>query len=148
MASVPTTERPPKNLNAYWLGVWRRALKTMKAQDTWAPEQKPLLDEYVYALRGAEAAREGFTWLEKLEDVDELTDTAWKTLASIAGGLPTQWDRHTKRAAALAEALILTPKSQRAHGIGTDEEDEEDDGFGALDAADELAPRRTALRSA
>jgi hypothetical protein len=44
----------------------------------------------------------------------------------------------------LADVLILTPKSQRAHGIGTDEEDEGDDGFGALDAADELAYRRQA----
>jgi hypothetical protein len=144
MASVPTTERPPKGLDAYWLGVWRLALKTMQDQGTWSGEQRPLLDEYVFALRGAESARQGFAWLDHLTDVVASDEVDFIKLAQIAGALPTQWDRHTKRAAALADVLILTPKSQRAHGIGTDEEDEGDDGFGALDAADELAYRRQA----
>src|SRR5690242_20561875 len=54
MASVPTAERPPQGLNAYWLGAWRCALAVLKEQGTWAWEQKPLLDEYIFALRGAE----------------------------------------------------------------------------------------------
>jgi hypothetical protein len=131
-------------LNSYWTHVWDHALSVLKAQGTWTWEQKPFLDEYVFALRAAEAARDGFAWLEHLEQVEELSEQAWKTLASISGGLPTQWDRHTKRAAALADALILTPKAQRAHGIGTDTDDEQDDGFAALDEGDELASRREA----
>lgn len=86
----------------------------MVEQGTWAWELKPLLDEYVYALRAAEAARDG--------------------------GLPTQWDRHTKRAAALADQLVLTPRARKAYGLIDDSEDDKpSDPFAGLD---ELAPRR------
>ena len=42
-------------------------LTTLKEQGTWAWEQKPLLDEYVFALIGAKDARRGFKWLDALE---------------------------------------------------------------------------------
>lgn len=148
MAPRPTAERPPSGLNAYWTHVWNHALKVLKEQETWAWEQKPLLDEYVFALRAAEATRDGFDWLAALEryadQADDLPEIAWTTLGQIAGGLPAQWDRHTKRATALADALVLTPKARRALGIGTDEDEAPEDPLDALDgeARDELAPRR------
>ena len=145
MAPLPTAERPPQGLNAYWLGVWRHALKAMQEQGTWAWELRPLLDEYVEALRAAAQTREGFKWLDALEayaeDADDLPEIAWSVLREIAGSLPTQWDRHTKRAAALADQLALTPRGRKAIGLGNSDEDEKPkDPFAGLD--DELAPRR------
>jgi hypothetical protein len=142
MAPRPTTERPPKGLNAYWVGAWRAALKVMQDQGTWAPELKPLLDEYIFALRAAEATRDGFAWLDHLEEAVASEEIDWLVLRQIATGLPAQWDRHTKRAAALAEVLVLTPKARRALGIGCDDEDTPEDPLDALDGEDELAPRR------
>jgi hypothetical protein len=148
MAPVPTAERPPQGLDARWLGVWRHALKTLKEQGSWAWEQAPLLAEYVYALRAADDARQGFGWLDALEayageHADQLEIPDFQVLAKIAGGLPTQWDRHTKRAQALADQLLLTPRGRRAAGLGAGEDDAPLGGLEALDAAtDELAPRR------
>jgi hypothetical protein len=143
MAPVPTAERPPKGLDATWLGVWRRALAAMKEQGTWAWELKPLLDEYVYALRAAQATRDGFAWLDALEryaeGADDLPEIAWSVLREIAGSLPTQWDRHTKRAAALADQLALTPRGRKAIGLADNDEEKPADPF---DGLDELAPRR------
>lgn len=96
MARVPTAETPPKGLDAYWLGVWRHALKTLKAQGTWEWELRPLLDEYVMALAYARVARE-------------------------AGEHPT-WDRHAKRAASLADQLALTARGRKAIGLGREVE--------------------------
>jgi hypothetical protein len=94
---VPTAERYPEGLDAYWLGVWRHCLKVMKEQGTWCWEQRPLLDEYVFALMAAKECR--------------------------ADGEDTKWDRHVKRSLALADALVLTPKSRRDAGVGKDAED-------------------------
>lgn len=148
MASVPTAERPPAGLTAYWLGAWRLALKTLKDQGTWALEQKPLLDEYIYALRAAEDARKGFKWLDVLEEyADEnaadMPAISWTALRQIAGSLPTVWDKHSKRAAALADQLALTPRGRKTINLATDE-DEDADPFDALDQEDELAARRKA----
>jgi hypothetical protein len=143
MAPRPVAERSPKGLNSYWTHVWDHALKVLKEQGTWAWELKPLLDEYVFALRAAEATRDGFAWLDHLEEAVASEEIDWLVLRQIAAGLPAQWDRHTKRAAALAETLVLTPKAQRALGIGRDDEDTPEDPLEALDAGrDELAPRR------
>ena len=144
MASVPTVERPPTGLSAYWLGAWRHALKTLKDQGTWAGEQKPLLDEYIHALRAAEEARLGFKWLDHLEEAVASEEVDWIALKSIAGGLPVQWDKHTKRAAALADQLALTPRGRKAINLATSEDDEDADPFSGLDHEDELAPRRKA----
>lgn len=114
---IPVAETPPLGLDAYWLGVWRHALKTLKAQGSWAWEQKPLLDEYVFAWIRAEDCR--------------------------AGGEDTNWDRAAKRAAALADQLALTDRGRKAVGVGSRDEDSSDP-FAGLDAADELAQRRRA----
>lgn len=144
MASVPTAERPPEGLSAYWLGVWRHALKTLKDQGSWAWEQRPLLDEYVFALIEAERARVGFAWFDHLEEhvAEEALD--FQMLSRIATGLPTQWDRHTKRAAGLADLLALTPRGRKAINLARTDEDEPEDAFGRLDAGDELGERRKA----
>jgi hypothetical protein len=141
---VPTAESPPRGLNAYWLGVWRHALKQLKGQESWAREQKPLLDEYVYALRAAEDARKGFEWLDALEayadDNDDLPDIAWTVLRQIAGGLPSQWDKHTKRAMALADQLALTDRGRKAAGVRDDNDAEEP--TSTLEKLDNVTPIR------
>jgi hypothetical protein len=143
-SNVPTAERPPEGLDAYWLGVWRHALKQLQAQESWAWEQKPLLDEYVFALKGAEDARKGFKWLDALEvyaeNTEDLPEIAWTTLSRIAGGLPAQWDKHTKRAMALADQLALTDRGRKAAGVIDGDEDEEP--VSALDALDNVTPIR------
>jgi hypothetical protein len=136
---IPTAETPPEGLNAYWLGTWRHALKTLKAQGSWAWEQKPLLDEYVFALKAAEDARRGFDWLDSLEkyvdaNADDMPTISWTVLGQIAGGLPVMWDRHSKRASALAEQLLLTPISRKKAGVKADGEAKRDeDPFAGLD---------------
>ena len=111
---VPTAEQPPEGLNAYWLGVWRHCLKVLKEQKTWAWEQKPLVDEYVFALIAAEEAR----------GADE----------------QVKWDRHVARASLLADQLALTPRGRKAVPRATDGDGEQDP-FAELD---ELSPRRAA----
>lgn len=133
----PTAERPPAGLNSYWTHTWQHALKVLKEQGSWSWEQKPLLDEYVFALIGAEDARNGFKWLDALEryaeNVDDTPEIAWSTLGKIAAGLPVQWDRHTKRAMALADQLGLTDRGRKAADIGGQDSDEPEDPFADLD---------------
>jgi hypothetical protein len=111
---IPVAETPPEGLcDAYWLGVWRHALKCMKEQGSWAWELRPLLDEYVFALMDAVVAR---------DDEDRLS-----------------WDRSMKRAMALADQLALTPRGRKAAGVGISSEELDVDPFAALD---ELSARR------
>jgi hypothetical protein len=91
----------------------------------------------VFALKGAADARDGFAWLDHLEESVASEDIDWIVLRQIASGLPVQWDRHTKRAAGLAEALVLTPAARKRHGIGND-----DAAQPKRSAIDELAARR------
>jgi hypothetical protein len=150
---VPTAEKPPKGLNAYWLGVWRHALKTLKEQGTWAWEQRPLLDEYVYAMKAAQEARQGFDWLDALEsyakaNASEMELPDWRALAQITSALPTMWDKHAKRAAALADQLALTPRGRKAIGMKREEGkdgEQDNDPFAGLD--DEVARKRKAKAS-
>src|SRR5882757_3938439 len=102
MAPRPTVERPPSGLGAYWTGAWRKALAALKEQGTWAGEQKPLLDEYIYALKAAQDAREGFRWLDALEEyadanAADMPAISWTALRQIASNVPTLWDKHSKR---------------------------------------------------
>ncbi|QEC49659.1 hypothetical protein FSW04_20145 [Baekduia soli] len=87
MGATPTFERPPAGLDAHWLGVWRTALKALKAAGTWDQALYPLLVEYLRALQAADAAR--------------------------TKGHTTAWDRAARRAMALASQLGLTPAGQR-----------------------------------
>lgn len=146
---VPTAETPPPGLDAYWLGTWRHVLKVLKEQKTWAWEQKPLVDEYVFALKAAEDARRGFDWLDSLEryakDADDLPEIAWTVLRQIATGLPAMWDKHSKRASALADQLALTPRGRKPLKLKISEEGEggeSKDPFAGLD--DEVGAKREA----
>jgi hypothetical protein len=116
-------------------------LKTLQEQGSWAWELAPLLAEYVYALMAARDARDGFAWLDHLDKVAE-SEIDFVKLAQIAGGLPAQWDRHTKRAAALADQLALTPRGRKAVGVG-DQDDSDAQPADPFAAIDELAARRT-----
>jgi hypothetical protein len=71
------------------------------------------------------------------ENADDLPEISWTVLRQIAGGMPSQWDRHTKRAAALADALLLTPTSRRLNRVGKDDDDKP-----ALSIVDQLAAKR------
>lgn len=110
---VPVAETPPSGLDAYWLGCWRHVLKTLKAQGTWAWEQKPLVDEYVFALVHARIAREE--------------------------GELKNWGNLATRASALADQLALTPRGRKAAAVKVKEDAKDDDPFAELD---ELAERR------
>jgi hypothetical protein len=148
MASVPVAERPPKGLDAIHLGIWRHAFKALKAQGRWKWEMAPLLAEYVFALQAARDAREGFKWLDALEqyaeNADDLPDIAWTKLGQIAGGLPTQWDRHAKRAAALAGQLGLVTPAAAAASPATQAPRPADPFANLGKSRDELAARRGA----
>lgn len=159
MAGRSTADRPPQGLDAHHLGVWRHAYRCLVEQESWAWEQAPLLSEYVHALQSAQEARDGFRWLERLVDhIERLTEgdadaVDWEALSRITGrleriaaGLPVQWDRHAKRAAALADQLALTPRGRKAAGIGEQRDDEPQpaDPFDEIDAHDEVGERRRA----
>ena len=119
---VPTLEKAPGGLHEPWLGIWRISLKQMKEQGTWVVSQRPLLDEYVYALRAAQSARSS---------------------AESA----VVWDKHSKRALALADALGLTPKARKAFGKaseGSEDGEQNSDPFSGLD---EVGAKREAKAS-
>lgn len=113
--AVAGAERPPEGLSQPWYGFWQQALKAMKDQKSWSPEQRPVLDLYVKALEMA-------YWAEQ-------------------DGRGADHDRHAKRAAALADQLALSPRGRRAVGLGG--KDEEPDAFARFEG-DELAKRRGA----
>ena len=105
-------------------------MKVLKEQNTWAWEQRPLLDEYVFALREAFTAR---TLAE--EDPYHETD---KGLLHPHPGF-AQADRAARRALVLADALLLTPAGQKRIAGAVDE-----GGGKGQSIIDELAARRSA----
>lgn len=117
MAPRPAYERPPTKIGAHWTRVWDGALKVLKDQGTWSAEQKPLLDEYVLALKEVADAREAAAGEPYKTSVHQLLHAhpGWQ-----------QADRSLKRALALAEVLVLTPKAQDAL-LGEDDGDDPDD---------------------
>lgn len=115
MAPKPAAERCPPGLEADFVHVFDHALKVLKEQGTWAWELAPLLAEYVHALQAAD-------WCRRNDE-------------------PTQWDRHSKRAAALADQLALTPRGRKAVGVG-DQDDSDAQPASPFDELDELAARR------
>lgn len=125
----------------------------LKEQGSWAWEQKPLLDEYVFALRAADQARLGFKWLDALEayadsDAAELELPDWRALAQVVGSLPAMWDRHSKRASALADQLLLTPTARKKAGVKVDggkDDEKPQDPFAGLD--DEVGAKRKARKA-
>lgn len=147
---VPHIEKCPKGLGASWSATWRLTRDELKEAGTFSASMRPLLDEFVFALKAAEEARVGFRWLDSLEDYaerdpnDNLPEIAWTVLRQIATGLPTVWDKHAKRASALADQLGLSPKAQRALGkkLEGGKDGKQDDPFAALD--DEVGAKRKA----
>jgi hypothetical protein len=139
VSAVPVAERPPRGLDARWLGVWRHALKCLREQGSWRWEQAPLLAEYVYALRAADDAREGFAWLDRVGELAE-EPVDFQALAKVASGLPNVWDRHVRRAQALADQLALSERGRRAAGVGVERGEAPADPFADLDAVGETAP--------
>lgn len=123
MARAARTD-PPTGLKAPWRAVWRAAQRNLDTEGVWSPALRPLLDEYVEALRrarelrppaGADSANTGF----------------------VAA------DRESRRAVAIATALGLTPK--RPVGRPRKEKQpsaDEKKTTNPFEELDELAPRR------
>lgn len=119
MPRIPPAEEPPEVLieereagNPEWVDLWRSTLKILKKQDTWKPELRPQLEAYVNYLRLArnhreQAERNGFT--EHPE--------SGRVFAHPGFNLARDAE---KEARAVAEVLVLTPASRRAHGIDDD----------------------------
>lgn len=140
---VPSIEKCPEGLGPNWNAIWRLTRDELKDAGTFSASMRPLLDEFVFALKGAEDARVGFGWLDALkvyasENASEMELPDWRALAQIAGGLPNQWDKHAKRAAVLADLLGLSPKAAKALGKKAEGEDgdQDSDPFAGLDELD------------
>ena len=95
---MATPLKPPSALAAERQAFWTRCLKHLQEQGTFDYPQRALLDEFVLALNAASDARED--------------------------GRDTDWDRHTKRASALADQLALTPRGRKAAGLRDGNDDE------------------------
>jgi hypothetical protein len=148
---VPSIEKCPSGLDPKWSATWRLTRDELKEAGTFSASMRPLLDEFVFALKAAEEARIGFRWLDSLEqyaeasDPDDLPEIAWTVLRQIATGLPVVWDKHAKRASALADQLGLSPKAQRALGRkleGGKDGEQDTNPFSGLD--DEVSAKRKA----
>lgn len=148
---VPSIEKCPSGLDPKWSATWRLTRDELKEAGTFSASMRPLLDEFVYALKAAEEARVGFKWLDSLEryaedaSEDDLPAIAWTVLERIATGLPNVWDKHAKRASALADQLGLSPKAQRSLGKkleGGKDGKQDADPFSGLD--DEVGAKRKA----
>jgi len=124
MPRTPPAEIPPDVLieeqqagNPEWLELWKSTLKILKDQKTWTPELRPRLEHYVNYLRLAhtyrvEAERVGFTTHPE----------SGRVFAHPGASLARDYEREAR---ALAEVLVLTPASRRAHGIDDDEGDDD-----------------------
>ena len=146
---VPSIEKCPKGLGPQWSAIWRLTRDELKDAGTFTASMRPLLDEFVFALKAAEEARVGFKWLDSLEqyaeEAEELPEIAWTVLRQIATGLPVVWDKHAKRASALADLLGLSPKAARALGKNVEGPDanKDADPFAGLDELDKKRRGRT-----
>lgn len=136
MSNVPHYERPPA-VKEPWLGIWRFALRQMQAQGTWTPVCKPLLDEYVAALRLAVEHR-------ALAEADPVQVNRESGLQHMHAGFSSA-DREHRRAQALAVELLLTPKAQRALIAAAKAAEKPASAKSSVfDALDELGARRQA----
>lgn len=145
---VPSIEKCPDGLGPRWNATWRLTRDELKDAGTFSASMRPLLDEFVFALKAAEDARLGFDWLDSLEryaeDSEDLPEIAWTVLRQIATGLPVVWDKHAKRASALADLLGLSPKAAKALGKKAEGEDgnQDSDPFAGLSELDQARQRR------
>lgn len=130
MAPRPTAERPPTGLDSFWTHTWNHALKVLKEQGTWKWEQKPLLDEYILALREAR-------WSREEAEKDPYHETEKGLLHPHPGF--AQADRAARRAVLLADTLLLTPAEQRKLSATSSDNAAPKDPF---EEADELAKKR------
>ena len=113
---VSPLEQPP-GWPEPWLGLWRITHKQLKEQGSWVPAHKPLVDEYVRALKLANAAFE-----------------------AGEGG-----DRHSKRALAYAVELGVTPEARKQLALKAKEAAGGDkDPFEALDELEQKRQAKTA----
>lgn len=132
MPAKPVSERAPVGLDARWKRVWEQAVKVLKARETWRPEHRELLDEYVFALVEAEGHRKAAKRAPFTESENGRT--------YIHPGFAAQ-DAAVRRAAGLARTLRLTPdEAKAAPGVKSK------DPFVGLDPTDEVAVRRSRRR--
>ena len=151
MARTPDIEKPPGGLKEPYLGMWRLALKHLKETGLWQWTLRPLLDEYIFALRTAREHRAIAqdavqTIVHYKGRPDEYAETLpagtrrsrESDLDSLHPGFASA-DREIKRAVQLAGELGITPKAQQALVAKAGAPEEPD----AFTQADELATRRT-----
>ena len=124
MVSIPNWEKPP-GIKEPWLQIWRLALKAMKESGTWSPPMRPLLDEYVTALRTAREHR-------LLAEIDPVEENRESGLTHMHAGFVSA-SKHLADARALADLLGLTPKAQKALAEKAEEKPDESSAFAAAD---------------
>lgn len=117
---------PPQHFSERWRRVWRHTLAYLQQRGSWRDDQRPLLDEYVEALREAAIAKTAAR-------ADPYRQTSSGSLQAHPGF--AQADRAARRAVLLAGALRLTAETE-LHDA---------DDFDGLDQ-DELASRRAARK--
>lgn len=135
------SDRPADGIDrSPWRNLWEGCQRQLKEQGTWQEQQKPLLDQYVFAVKEALEHR-------ALADEQPTAEHADGRVYLHPGFASA--DRAVKRAASLADLLGLTPKARKALGLLDldDDADDQDDQPSALDAQpvslDELRARRT-----
>jgi hypothetical protein len=92
MAWPSNFKQPPGGLHEPWLTVWRAALAEIEKAAAWTPAVRPVLDEYVAALRTA----------AQLRDLADAADTV-----TAASHLRGDADRESRRALTYARQLGL-----------------------------------------
>lgn len=124
MVSIPNWEKPPA-IHEPWLQVWRLALRAMKESGTWSPPMRPLLDEYVTALRTAREHR-------LAGEIDPIEINRESGLSHMHAGFASA-SKHLADARALADLLGLTPKARKALEEKSEEAPVESSAFAVAD---------------
>lgn len=125
MGAQPTIEKAPGGLKEPWLGIWRYAVKDLKASGLWRPSLQPMLVEYVNALRLAREQRllaesTVQVWRHKVDgeyiEVDlppGVERNQESGLTHMHAGFASSL-KYMAEARNLAEVLGLTAKAQKA----------------------------------
>ncbi len=131
------SNRPAEGIDkSPWRNLWEGCQRQLVEQGTWDDNQKPLLDQYIFAVKESLEARE-------MADDRPFSEHADGRVYAHPGFALA--DRAAKRAATFADALVLTPKARKALGLLKEAAVDDDDSQVAEAAPvslDELRRRR------